>query len=563
MIARFLNPAKVQQALLAQLENWKRDSGDDRLDGLYATLGPVSIPKGDKIVVAEGMWRNPNHFFRLRLVIEALARGSNTPPSHPSSQGGRESLERGFRLLGVLRKKSDMRERRALERIGFSDFLYLEEHPDFRPDQFRPQAQKVLARCKSHNDLLCLTLPELIPAYIWFDTALKYVRHPQPALDDPIWEKTLSDMLCYHAIYDQAFAGLSLKAVISSHPWKSEWGALCWMGLKRGAEVSHLTAFCEGIRIHRMRQPFDYAKPIEHLSFTAFSHLTQDVQNAVAESGREALAKRASGQSSDLNARYAFNPSARIEGREAARVALSGQSEKPVAVIFSHVWYDFPHHQTMTHFTDFKDWMEFTLSVIRDCPEVIWLLKPHPTENWYGGFTLADLLTCLPDHIRLLPIATDAKTALTAADAVVTVHGTGALEAAAAGVPVIAADKSYFSDWGFTHLAASREDYARLLRSVTAFPSVLETQSANAAACFACAVSEAPDIVSALRISCDSSGSKLYAEILERYQTKPDVIEQEIQAITAFYAQSDIDSFAAWRLVKTLSDKKPLSVIEV
>jgi hypothetical protein len=531
-LVKLADPRRWQRAAAGQIELWRRDRGDDALDRELAALGPVAVGPGEETVIAEGMWRNPNHFLRLRLFVQALAERG------------------GFRLLGVLRRRAHWRERRALARIGFSDFIYLDEDAEYRTQDFLAEADRMLAAARSHANLLALELPEGLPAHTWYDTALKLAQHPQPALDDPIWRITLAETLRDVAIYAREMAARRIKHVVTSHPWKSEWASLTWLGLKRGAPVSHLTGFCEGIRIRRMTNPDDYATPVEHLPRAIFDRLDASVQARLAALGQAALSQRASGQSSDINARSAFDPATRIADREKARLALSGQTSLPVAVVFSHIWYDFPHQYAMTHYTDFRDWMQATLEAIKSLPGVIWLLKPHPTEAWYGGFRLTDLVGELPDHVRVLPLKTDAKTAFTAADAVVTVHGTGAMEAVAQGVPAILADRSYFSDWGFTHTARDRADFVRLLGEVGRLAVPDEEDRRRAAACFALAVSESPPEVGAMRISCDSSGSALYGEILQRYRNAPHVIAREVERIRAFLDQDEIDSFAAFNLVR-------------
>jgi hypothetical protein len=532
LLAKLADPDRWRRAALSYIELWRRDRGDDALDRQLAEIGQVDVRPGEAMVIAEGMWPNPNHFHRLRLFIEALARRDR------------------FRLLGVLRRRKDWRERRALERIGFSEFICIEDDAEFRTENFLAEADRLLAGTHSHADLLALNLPEGLPAYTWYDTALKLARHPQPALNDPIWRTTLAETLRDVAIYARLLATGPIKHVVTSHPWKSEWASLTWLALQRGAPVSHLTGFCESMRIRRMRRPEDYAILVEHLPFAVFDRLDPSTQAQLAAFGQADMARRVSGQSSDINTRSAFDPARRITDRNKARLALSGQTERPVAVVFSHAWYDFPHQFAMAHFTDFRDWLQVTLQAIRALPDVIWLLKPHPTEAWYGGCGLADLIGDLPSHIRLLPLKTDAKTALTAADAVVTVHGTCAMEAAAQGVPVILADRSYFSDWGFAHAARDRDDYSRFLGEVGRLAKPDETARQRAAACFALAVAEPPAELGAMRISCDSSGSALYGEISRRYRAAPQVIAREIERIGAFLDQEEIDSFATFHLVK-------------
>ncbi|MGE3149758.1 MAG: hypothetical protein AB7K04_11890 [Pseudorhodoplanes sp.] len=519
--------------MASRLDLVRRHRADDRLDATLTGFDPIQIQAGEATVVADGLWFNPNHFFRLRLFVEALVR-----------KGER------FRLLGLLRSRNDHRARRALQRIGFSEFVYIDEDAEFRTDGFLDEADRLLRGVRTHDELLQLQLPEDVPAYVWYDTVLKLSSHPRPDLQNPVWRTALAEALRDIAIYRRELSVRKISHVALSHPWKTEWATLVWLALGRSVPVYHLTGFCEGIRIRRFRTQQDYATPVEHLGRGQFETLPPRTKELLSECGRRDLARRISGTSTDINARYAYNASRRIAEREAARMALSGQTGKPVAIVYSHVWYDFPHTYAMRNFSDFLDWMSATLDHIRNETDVIWLLKPHPTERWYGGFYLSDIAKNLPPHVRLLPIDVDNETALLAADAVVTVHGTVGLEAAARGLPVVLADRSYFSDWEIAHVARSRPDYFRLLSGIRDLAAPDNAARARAYACFALALAEPPAEGGALRMSCDSTGLPLYPEIERRLKDDRPGLEKEALRIMDFLNQDEFDSFAAFHLVE-------------
>lgn len=519
--------------IASRAELLRRDIGNGQLERRLAALGPVQFKPGGGAVIADAMWWNPNHFFRLRLFVEALARKG------------------AIDLVGILRSRACAREQRALFFIGFNKFVYLEDDAEFRTEDFLDDAERMLSAASSHAELLSLALPDGLPAYTYFDTVLKLTAHPQPPLDHPQWKRSLAELLRNAKIYDREMRTRRVSHVVLSHPWKSEWASLVWAGLVRDLPVYHLTGFCEAIRIRRFAKREDYATPVEHLSPEAFDALQSSVQETLSDFGREALRKRAAGAATDINARYAYDPSRRIGDRDCARLTLSGQTKRPVAIVYGHVWYDFPHTFAMTNFTDFLDWINVTIERIGSVDDVVWLLKPHPTEKWYGGFNLARVASQLPAHVRLLPIETEAQTALRAADAVVTVHGTIGMEAAACGLPVLLADRSHFSNWGIAHTARDREDYLRRLGEIVSLPAPLEAARRRAEACFALALAEPPAEVGALRMSCDSSGAALCDEIIARLDRDAEGLEREVTRIGAFLQQSAIDSYGAYHLVAT------------
>jgi hypothetical protein len=135
-----------------------------------------------------------------------------------------------------------------------------------------------------------------------------------------------------------------------------------------------------------------------------------------------------------------------------------------------------------------------------------------------------------------------------AADAVVTVYGTVALEAAARGIPVICADRSYYSDWGLTHEAKSRDHYGELLASAAGLAPATEAQRRRAAACAALALGPTPPELGLIPLRCDSSGPVLYEDIIAWLDRHDPALEAERAALADWLA-SDTSSYAVYQRI--------------
>lgn len=517
-VLKYLNPKNyadyARLRIAGMLEAGPRRGAEE----CYRRYQTGFAANGRWVIVCEGLWDNPNHFFRLHLMLAAM----------PDTKD--------CRLVCVLRNRNEMNQRRTLESLGAKEFVYLEDHAH-RLERFVEPAWQLLNTVRSHCDLLELKLPHALPAYVYYDTVLKAARHPQPPLDSPLWTTVLAEVLRNLAIYEDLFTQHEVARVVSSHPWKNEYATLCWTAIRHAVPCYHVTGFCEGVRIRRFRTAEDFKTPVEHCSFADFSGLPVSVHERIVERGRAYLAEREQGQGSDINARYAFRPEKRSTDRAAARRILGVSEHGFLAVVCAPVWFDFPHTFAMRNFTDFLDWIKFTVEQIGRNTSVTWLLKPHPCDSWYGGVRLADLIGNLPPHVHLCPEATDALTAQLAADVVVTVHGTVAIEAAARGVPVLCADRSYYSDWGFARTATSREDYAQALADVQSLARPTEEQRKRAMAVAALSLAPAPEALGLLRTSCDSSERRmLYGEIVARFERGKDGLLVEQNAIGGWLA---------------------------
>jgi hypothetical protein len=492
---------------------------------------PISVAKeSESVIVVDGLWDNPNHFFRLRIFVEAL------------------STKRKFQLIAVVRNRKD-RTCETLRSLGVQNFIFIDED-DLRTDDFLAQARSMLCNVKTHQDLINLALPLALPAYTYYDTVLKIVRHPQPAITNPQWLTSLAETLRNLAIYDRLLSRYEVEHVVLSHPWKVEYAALVWSSLVRNIPSYHLTGYCESIRVRKMTEIYDYQKPIEHLTYEEYQKLPLSVQQALSQDGAKYMLSRANGSTSDINAKHSFVTSSRISSRNDARKKIQGRvSSKPLVIVYAHTWFDFPHTFGMQNFTDFLDWMNCTVEHIRRSTHIEWILRPHPLEFWYGGVTLASLLGDLPKHVRLSTPGQDSLTSMLAADAIVTVHGTVAIEAASHGIPVISADKSYFSDWGFTSVATSRQHYLHLLSNVAEMPRLTEQQIADANACIAMSLAPPPPELGLMRHMCDSSGLSLYSDILFHLSEAPSRRQIEVRTMRDWLSDGCYSSYAVDRKI--------------
>ncbi len=487
------------------------------------------ISGSEPCVLADGMFDNPNHFFRLQLFLNAFNKIGT------------------FCQLGVLRHRRERAARNTLEALGFNDFIFIEES-DYLIDDFRAEAKRLLSGVNNHKDMLNLELPLGVPAYLFYDTVLKTQRHPQPATEDKVWEHHLAELLRNLALFQTVFNEHNIQAVVFSHCWKNEYAAAVWIALQHEVPVYHLTAYYETIRIRRIVNKFDYATPKERLSFETFQHLPAKLRRALIEAGWNYLRTRADGDTSDINGKRAYHPSARPATRHLAREALGIRDGRIIGIVYAHAWYDFPHIFGLGNFTDFLDWMEQTLEALSFKTDEAWFIKPHPLESWYGNFLIADLAVTLPSHIKILPEGIDSLAVTQAADVGITVHGTIGFEAAAYGLPMICADQSYYADWPFVYVAKSRSDYQALIDNASRIqpPNDEECDAAAAFAYLSCAAH--PESLDMLKLRCDSMGRDLYYDIIDQYTAGDEVRIRETEAITN-WIKSNSDSYSIFNKI--------------
>ena len=175
--------------------------------------------------------------------------------------------------------------------------------------------------------------------------------------------------------------------------------------------------------------------------------------------------KQYTGSIDELRNRYGLDPS------------------MPVWGIMAHLNWDSVSDSSPMVYESFNQWMNDTIQVIKDIPDVQWIIKVHPAEAWYKaessvGFLINKCFPDLPKHIRVLPANENISPLdfINLVDGGVTVFGTAGLELALQGKPVILAGDAHYGRKGFTYDADSQEHYRELLKQAGNLSSITAEQ---------------------------------------------------------------------------------------
>lgn len=386
----------------------------------------------------DGHFHNYGYWYRLQLLRAALG----TPGSNE---------------LAFVWKYNQRQCRNTLQRLGISRVgsLFDGSRPALRSD-----AKRLAGMVRRAEDVLELRLPHDIPPSFLFDAILK--RQETATIDgqDPLIEKDIHELLISITGAETMIEAHDPDLIAMSHVINSQCTPMAWLGAQNGIPVVTLFGNYGVPRFWRMNRSEDICQSVDCPGRRDLDELPPAQAGALAEVGRRYLELRTSGRSNDLGGRMAFSGSA-----DPIQDHSTGDS-RPVVAIYASNWFDFPHALGMARFRDFLDWIEATLEVALATPSVRWLFRAHPCDKWYGGMTLKDSMPShLPEHITLVPDNWPGSLVMNVADAVVTYHGTAAIEYAAQGKPVLIPDRGWYHDCGFALFPDSREHYLELLGS--------------------------------------------------------------------------------------------------
>jgi len=215
------------------------------------------------------------------------------------------------------------------------------------------------------------------------------------------------------------------------------------------------------------------------------------------------------------------------------------EPEKSIVAVYAANWFDFPHAFGMSHFDDFFDWINSTLEVANYNTDVNWLFKAHPIDERYGGVTLSDLIPAdQAGHIGLVPDDWNGNTVMRAARAIVTYHGTSAIEYAAMGKPALVPDRGWYHDTGVVLWARSRQAYLDYLAGPW-WQSVDTERCRERAEIFAGWYMSQPDWQADLLMDDDSRQDQLYPTLLRMLQEDNSALGQEMQTIRDWFLSDE------------------------
>ena len=132
------------------------------------------------------------------------------------------------------------------------------------------------------------------------------------------------------------------------------------------------------------------------------------------------------------------------------------------AVVFLHDFYDSPHIYPGLIFSDFWDWICFTIEKLSSA-NIQFFLKPHPNQIELSDSALLKLKTRYPSVRWLSKSVNNSKLAQAGIACGVTVYGTVAHELAYLGVPTVCCADHPHRAFDFCRTASNKSEYEALL----------------------------------------------------------------------------------------------------
>lgn len=436
--------------------NYYRSYSKDKK--LYKNLSKITNQKlkvnNKKSFIIDGHFYNLGYFFRLQLIRMAS-----------ESYLGNE--------LGLISSYNKMKCYSFLRNVGISN---IQKMPDSISSDILYQSKKILKKIKRPEDILDIQFPYNTPSKQFYDYVLKKQMLGKVNIEDENIVHYISQYIQSIRFAEQLIEKYEPKKIFMSHSISVQCTPLCWLAPLFNIEVFTLFGAFGIPRFVKFNNTKDINLGIDTPLKNDLEKLTTNQTDLLYEVGSNYIEKRLIGKTNDFGGQLAFN-----KDLKDIREFIKNKNKKPIIVIYASCWFDCPHAFGMDRFRDFEDWILTTYNSILNNTDFIWIFRPHPGEDWYGGITLKDILPKdLPNHILILPKQLSGKSVMNIASGLITYHGTAGIEYAACGKPVMIADKGWYHDADFAIYPESRSDYVNLLSKNWLINIDLEKISRNA-----------------------------------------------------------------------------------
>ncbi len=344
----------------------------------------------------------------------------------------------------------------TLKSIGLKNISTLK---DYFTEENKKEAELIAQNINSKEELIKYTFPNEVPGLFLYDVILKAQKTATVNIKDENLKKYIYKYISAIKFSEDIIKNFKPEIIALSHAISYQCAPLAWIAAKKKIPVLILYGEYGVPRLWRLSKPKDIFYGIGHPTKKNLTELDSKKINELSKIGERYISKRISGLTKDIGGKNAFQ-------KNIGKLTLKydrNKYKKKIAIYLGN-WFDFPHIYGMSRFIDILDWIKETINYAKKNKNILWIIKPHPLDDWYGGLTLKDVLNeKLPSNIILLPNNYSGKSVMEEADALVTYHGTSALEYASMGKPVMVTDKGWYHDCDFVKFPESKEAYLNYL----------------------------------------------------------------------------------------------------
>ena len=317
------------------------------------------------------------------------------------------------------------------------------------------------------NDILKWKLPLDFPTYAAYDCILKQQRKNVVNINSPDFYKIVYDGIRNLLAACEFINHHNFDAIFMSQIINFDQGGIAWAALRKKIKVYLITGHGGLNRFQKKNNLNQLFYNKEHPQLYHLNQLNKSQLKQLKKFGKKYLNDRINGKTNELGSLYSYRINNLKVSKKDILSKFNWNPNLPIVCVYAQNWFDYPHAFGMKNFRDFRDWIDITISNIKQIKNVNWLIKPHPCDAWYGGETIKDIISDENyKNIKICPSNVSGSSLLKIVDGGVTVHGTIGLELSSLKKQVLLADNGWYGHFKFCKVAKSTEHYGKLLKEI-------------------------------------------------------------------------------------------------
>lgn len=312
----------------------------------------------------------------------------------------------------------------------------------------------------SKHDVLKIEIEGIKIGDLIYDTYLRFAEKTTVDISDPFFDKILIQAINIYYVSKEKLDSNQIIALVNSYTTYTKHGIIVRLCLNRNIPV--YTPLCGYISlVHKVSN--EYPSHINnHFHYRKLFNALEKKEE-ILEKYTEIFEQRFKGiidGATSYMKESAFSSTTNHE--------LDNINWDNTVVILAHCFFDSPHIYRDLIFTDFHEWITFTMDELSKQRDLTILVKQHPNGLQKNDSIFEELKIKYKDtNIKFIDKKTSQLQIINSKPkAIVTAYGTAASEFSYQNIPVLTIYDNPFTAFDFNHLAKTIEDYKDKLKNI-------------------------------------------------------------------------------------------------
>ena len=345
---------------------------------------------------------------------------------------------------------------RIYSSFGVSSFINLQGYVKYKK-QANLLGEKLLTKIKSKNDALNLEISGVRIGDLIYDGFLRRFDELTVDLTDDRYKNYLLDSIAIFLFWENYFESNNIRSIIISHCVYRN-GIVLRLAISKNIPAYQVSL----THIYRLSSQNNFAYKDFDAYRALFKSIDQEKSSHVISESKKIIQNRIRGAAGvdQIQKKVLYHKGDLLLEGDTKEYNKKAQ----YIVVAAHVFSDSPHSFGDFLFADFFDWIDFINIKAGNDKKYIWVLKIHPDTSSIQYQKINKLAQRWGNLKILDPSITNSFLINRGVKALLTVHGSIALEYAMFDIPVIAASQNnLYRSYPFVKTAKTLKLYDQML----------------------------------------------------------------------------------------------------